>query len=177
MRTQAVCVIGLVGGFLLGGCDGFGGGSTNSSSLAEPRTADESSAKTDAPPPAGLVSVARPLVPDLPVPIGFKLAENISRSYESAGARFVDHTYIGRVDKVDAERFYRLHMPDADWTLRSSQMVRGVFLMRFEKGNELCEVRIWDESSLTGPRTHVNLNVQTLGHGDLGARRDATKKD
>jgi hypothetical protein len=170
MHTAArTWTIALLAALVISGCQD---GTTPPDTDAGSNTASGKPGKI---PPAGLVSTARPLIPDLPVPIGFKLAENISRNYESAGARFIDHTYIGRADKVRAERFYRLHMPSSGWTLRGSQMVRGTFLMRFEKASEFCEVRIWDEGSITGTRTHISMNVQTLGRGEAAPYRSQSR--
>jgi len=122
---------------------------------------------------AGLIPQSRPPIPDVPVPIGFKLAEQISRNYESAGARFVDHTYEGHADKFQIERFYANQMPLKGWTLLGRQMVRGTFLMRFEKKDEYCEIRITTESTFTGERTQITVNIQTLGRGDNPAYRNA----
>ncbi len=121
---------------------------------------------------AGLIPRSRPPIPDVPVPLGFELAEKISRNYESAGARFVDHTYEGRADKYEVERFYANQMPLKGWMMRGRQMVRGTFLMRFEKGSEFCEVRITSDSSFTGERTSINASIQTLGRGDNPAYRN-----
>lgn len=115
---------------------------------------------------AGLVPQARPPIPDIPVPIGMKMIEDISRNYESADARFVDHTYQGREERADVARFYRTHMPVNGWTTRGSRMVRGTYVLMFEKDSEFAEVRIESDSTLTGQRTSVNVSVQTLGRGE-----------
>ncbi|MFA7236147.1 MAG: hypothetical protein WC058_04710 [Phycisphaeraceae bacterium] len=114
----------------------------------------------------GLVPRSRPPITDIPVPVGFKMAESISRDYESSGSRYIDHTYEGYADKIDADRFYAEQMPLKGWTIRGRQMVRGQYILRFEKGSEFCEVRIDSDLTLTGTRTTININVQTLGRGD-----------
>jgi hypothetical protein len=125
----------------------------------------------------GLVPMARPPIPDLPVPIGFKLVESISRSYESAGARLIDHTYEGRETKYDVDRFYRKQMPLKGWTMRSTQMVRGEHLLRFVKDTELCEVRITSRDAFGGQRTRITFNVQTQGQGEIGPYKEKNNKD
>jgi hypothetical protein len=116
---------------------------------------------------AGLIPQRTPPIPDLPVPLGFKMVESTSRSYESAGARYVDHTYAGKADKVDVDAFYRQQMINKGWTMRGSSMVRGVFIQRYEKGTELADVTITgDENPLTGANSTVNINVQTVGRGE-----------
>lgn len=140
----------------IAGCSGSS--TTNSGS-----TGDSNGSLASA---AGLVPQSRPPIPDIPVPVGFKMAESISRDYESAGARYVDHTYEGYADKQLVDRFYATQMPLKDWTMRGRQMVRGEYILRFEKGTEFAEVRINSESTFTGTRTTINVNVQTLGRGD-----------
>lgn len=125
----------------------------------------------------GLVPMARPPIPDLPVPIGFKLVESISRSYESAGARLIDHTYEGRESKYDVDRFYRKQMPLKGWTMRSTQMVRGEHLLRFVKDTELCEVRITSRDAFGGQRTAITFNVQTQGQGEIGPYKEKNSKN
>ncbi len=109
-----------------------------------------------------LMPQARPLVKDLPVPMGFKLAENISRHTTSRGSRLVDHTYIGREDKAEVERFYRTQMPRAGWQFRSSKLERAAYVMKFTGHAERCVVRITDERSTSARRTQININVQAL---------------
>ncbi len=55
--------------------------------------------------PKGLIAQVQPPLPDLPVPVGFKLEEGKSRSFEAAGPRYIDHTYKGRADKFAVKRF------------------------------------------------------------------------
>jgi hypothetical protein len=115
----------------------------------------------------GLVAMARTPVADVPVPIGFKIDDAVSRSYESAGARFVDHTYTGKADKIDTERFYRQQMPNKGWVLRDAQMVRGMYLLSYEKAGEKCDVRIsGSETTFGGQLSRVNAIVRTVGRGE-----------
>ena len=152
----------LAAGLTLAGCSGFPGGSGDQSSDG----ADNGQPKAIAPTGgSGLVAQSEPPVADLPVPLGFKLDESRSRNYESAGVRFIDHTYRGDNAKKDAvAQFYRRQMSNKNWNLRGSQMVRGTVLLRYEKGDELCDVRIRSEKPTLGGRyVEVTINVQTVG--------------
>jgi hypothetical protein len=174
-KTRWLMTATLLGAMVLGGCDGFGGSSSTKNNLNS-TSADDATANAATITGTNLIPAPRPPVPDLPVAIGFKMNESISRNYESAGARFIDHTYEGQADKFDVERFYRQQMPLKGWTMRGSQMVRGDFLMRFEKGSELCEVGISSEKTFRGERTTVNFNVQTLGRGEPSVYRESRSK-
>ena len=146
------------------GCESSGSSRTSSVSSG---AADSGGYNSPAPvQPTGLLAKARPPVPDLPVPIGFDMVEDISRSYESAGARFIDHSFRGKARKFDVERFCRIQLPLKGWTFRGSQMVRGAFTMRYEKGNEFLEVHIWSEESWGSEKTTLQYNLQTLGRGE-----------
>ena len=132
---------------------------------AEPAGASATSSAADAQPRArvGLIPQRQTPIADLPVPIGFKLAESISRDFESAGVRFVDHTYVGRDDKFEVERFYSEQMPQHGWVFQSKRMVRGDITLRYDKGQESAEVRIADASGLTTNRTSVQITIQRQG--------------
>lgn len=144
-------------------CSGFPGGMGQESSEGS-----ESAEDSEAIAPSGgsgLVARSEPPVADLPVPLGFKLDESRSRNYESAGVRFIDHTYRGeRANKDAVAQFYRRQMSNKGWDLRGSQMVRGTVLLRYEKADELCDVRIRAETPALGSRyVEVTINVQTVG--------------
>jgi hypothetical protein len=118
----------------------------------------------------GLLPSARPPIDDVPVPAGFKLYESVSRSYSSAGSRYIDHTYKGDADKTDVAQFYRKYMPAKGWTFRGSQMVRGVIHLRYERPTEFCDVSIDGSNNIFGPTASININLQTVGRGDPAAR-------
>ncbi len=161
----------LMAGILLAGCSDFrvGGDTAESPPIG-------AKASTSTGTPAGrpsamagtrLVAQSRPPVADLPIPVGFAIVESVSRSYESAGARFVDHTYQARADKFEVERFVREQLPGKGWTLRGSQMVRGTFFLKYEKGNEFLDVTITGEDRpLLGETVKLTYNLQTLGRGE-----------
>jgi len=109
----------------------------------------------------GLVAQAYPPVPDLPVPIGFKLHEKRSRNQSAAGVRFVDHLYRGRADKYDLQRFYKQQMRISRWTLTVDTFTQGQITMDFQKANERCWIVI-SEGDFFHP-THVKIQVFFTG--------------
>lgn len=99
----------------------------------------------DRPLRAGLFPQTRPPIADLPVPVGFKMVEATSRHDVTGGIRTVDHTYKGRDDKTQVERFYHHQMPMLGWTVQDSDMVAGTHTLWFAKGSERCAVRISEQ--------------------------------
>jgi len=89
-----------------------------------------------------LVGSARPLIPDVPVPIGFSLDESQSRNYTIGSGRIIDHTYRGRADKIAVKQFYERQMVVQRWSLVSAMFVTGDVTMDFEKENERCHIVI-----------------------------------
>ena len=150
IRTAGIClVVALVS---VAGCEGTGGGRTIDASSGAPRQVQ---------PLAELIAQSRPPIPDLPVPIGFKLDERKSRDYALAGARFVDHTYKGRANKLVVKRFYERQMPVNRWVLSTAMFVRGEILMDFEKETERCRIIIV-RGSLFHP-TYIKVQLWTSG--------------
>ena len=129
------------------------------------RTIDASSgAPRQIAPMADLVARARPPIPDLPVPIGFKLDESESLDYALAGARFVNHKYKGKPDKFTVKRFYERQMPINRWTLTTAMFAGGEIMMDFEKETERCRVSISSRSLLNlFRRTHIYVRLWTSG--------------
>lgn len=164
----------MAAGVVSSGCSDFrlSGGGSDKAAATDTRPADMRPAGKpgDAAANAGvagrtsLIPQSRPPIADLPVPIGFVIAESVSRNYESAGTRYVDHTYQGRADKFDVERFVRQNLTGKGWRLRSSQMVRGDFELKYEKDNELLDVTIRGEDRpILGQSTSLRYNLQTAG--------------
>jgi len=137
---------------LAGGCGGGGGTQTIDASSGAPRQVA---------PMVDIVARSNPPIPDLPVPIGFKLDENSSRDYALSGARLVDHLYKGSSNKLAVKRFYERQMPVSRWTLTTSMFVRGDVMLDFEKETERCRVMITD-GSLFHP-TYIRVQLWTSG--------------
>lgn len=132
---------------------------------------------SSAPPasPSGpeLIPQVRSPIPDLPVPVGFSLNEDESRSIASAGMRFVEHVYTGKPDKYAAKRFYMANMPSNRWILINDVIANGEIRMEFEKDGrgERCTIIIGDNNllgSLFSP-TKVKATVQTVGRVETPA--------
>jgi hypothetical protein len=96
--------------------------------------------------PSELVAQSRPPVPDLPVPLGFTLDQDNSRSFAGAGSRWVIHQYHGRANKWAIGRFYRRQMPINRWTLETDRMIQGTIFLDFSKGNERAVLMIRDRT-------------------------------
>ncbi len=100
---------------------------------------------------------ARPPIPDLPVPIGYRLDEGKSRTFEAGGARYIDHVYRGGADKFTVARFFKKQMQISRWTLMTSMFVQGDIRLDFQKGAERCSITITDGDLVN--RTHVNVQL------------------
>jgi len=100
---------------------------------------------------------ARPPIPDLPVPIGFRLDEGKSRTFEAGGARYIDHVYRGGADKFTVARFFKKQMQISRWTLMASMFVQGNIRLDFEKGAERCSITITDGDLFN--KTHVKMQL------------------
>ena len=109
----------------------------------------------------GLVAQARPPIPDVPVPVGFRLDQSESRNFAAAGTRYVDHRYKGGDDKYAVARFYKSHMPISRWSLVTDMFVQGNILLDFEKETERCRVMI-DDGCLFHA-SHITIQLWTTG--------------
>ena len=115
-------------------------------------------------PMSDLVARSQPPIPDLPVPIGFKIDENKSRDYSFSGARFVDHVYKGDANKLRVKRFYERQMPINRWAITTSMFVRGDIMLDFEKETERCRVIISDSTFLwIFHATYIKVQLWTSG--------------
>lgn len=108
---------------------------------------------------AGLIPASRPPVSDLPVPMGFVLVEELSSDQLAGGERKVNHTYQGREEKYDVDRFYTNQMPLKRWTRTARQMDKGVITHRYTKGDQVCQLHITDAEHLFGRRTTVQVVI------------------
>ncbi len=93
----------------------------------------------------GLAPSTNPYERDIPMPMGFRLAESVSEDWSGEALRYVRHRYRGRADKHALRGFYRRQMPLVRWTLESDEMVKGRYRMRFNRGRESCTIVIEDE--------------------------------
>jgi len=113
-------------------------------------------------PAVELIARYQPYIPDVPVPVGFKLDQAKSRDYTFGAGRFVDHVYKGRDDKMAVKRFYERQMPINRWELTTTMFVVGDVVMDFEKETERCRVAVDDSGGIVN-RTCVKIRVWTSG--------------
>ena len=125
------------------------------------KKAESSGESSSVSPPVELVAMARPPIPDIPVPIGFDLDQGRSRNLAAAGIRWVDHLYKGRADKFAVARFYRKEMPQSRWTLVTEMFTRGNLTLDFERQSDRCHVTLSD-GNLIHP-TYIHVELWTAG--------------
>ena len=145
---REICVLLMAAAITAAGC--------NSSKKVE--SSEESSGEAA---PVELVAMARPPIPDLPVPIGFDLDQDRSRNLAAAGVRWVDHLYKGKADKFSVARFYRKEMPLSRWTLVTEMFAKGDLKLAFERQSDRCHITVGD-GSLFHP-TYIRVELWTAG--------------
>jgi len=113
----------------------------------------------------GIILLADPnqRIPDVPIPMDFKLVEERSRHFAAGDARVIDHLYKGRADKFAVGRFYRQRMRGMRWKLVTDRFVQGTVTLVFHKGAEECTVNVTGKGGWFRP-THVM--VQVIPRGD-----------
>ena len=93
-------------------------------------------------PVSEMVAQAGSPIPDVPIPMGFKLDASKSQSDSAAGVRFMDHVYTGRAEVNDVERFFKRQLPVNRWTLVMERYIRGYTVVFFEKDTERLRIQI-----------------------------------
>jgi len=106
-----------------------------------------------------LIAQAHSPIPDVPLPIGFKLDEGRSRNFASSGARYVDHVYKGKASRFAVARFYKQQMPREKWVLITDRFVQGSVILDFEKNTERCSLTV-SKGSLFNP-TIIRMQLWT----------------
>ena len=91
-----------------------------------------------------LAASPRPYVPDIPLPQGFRLADQSSEDWATGPIRYVRHRYTGRADKYVVRRFYLEQMPLVKWAAVSNGSVYGYHTLQFRRQDESCTVTIAD---------------------------------
>lgn len=84
-------------------------------------------------------------IPDVPLPIGFKVVAAKSRSsVGEGGVRTVQHYYQGRVSVLDLMTFYKQQLWRHDWQQQAVPAFNpdGPTFVRFTKGPEDLELRL-----------------------------------
>lgn len=100
-------------------------------------------------------------VSDIPLPTGFKIMERLSEDLVKAGRRAVKHVYQGEASAQSIKNFYQHYMPQMNWELREQSLNKGVYLLRYRKGQELCDVRVERMPTGLGAVTQVQVEIRS----------------
>ena len=84
----------------------------------------------------GLVLSPAPYIPDVPIPVGFKIVASQSSSSFDGRVRTVYHYYQGRANPGETVEFYQAHLPRNDWTFITSTVGGATTTLRYTKGPE-----------------------------------------
>ena len=105
---------------------------------------------------------AEPYEQDIPLPVGFVLADHSSEDWSGAAIRYLRHRYVGTADKFAIRRFYREQMPLVRWKAVGDSHVRGRIVMRFERGRESSTVTIEDDGRRRSDRLAIDVLITPL---------------
>ncbi len=99
---------------------------------------------------------------DVPVPKDFRRDHRKSNYSVSAGQRAVKDFYVGADKPLAVNNFYRGRMPENQWELQDEQLQNAVYLLKYTKGDEKCEVRIEETADgWLGGKTQVCVTIQS----------------
>ena len=108
---------------------------------------------------ASLAASTRPYSPDIPLPAGFRIADQ-SKADRSAGmAGSLRHRYQGRAAPGAVHAFYLKQMPLVKWTPLGEDRKRDRTVMWFARRQEICTVTITDRPSMWRRRTIVEVVI------------------
>lgn len=84
----------------------------------------------------GLVVSPTPLIPDVPIPVGFKPVASKSSSAFNGQFRTVNHYYQGRAVRGQTYDFYRSYLPRNDWQFVGESAAEQWRTQTYTKGSE-----------------------------------------
>jgi len=90
----------------------------------------------------GLVLSPAPYIPDVPMPVGFKIVASQSSSSFDGRARTVHHYYQGRANPGETVDFYQGHLPRNDWDFVTNTVGGQTTTLRYTKGPESLTVAV-----------------------------------
>ncbi|MDP6045718.1 MAG: hypothetical protein QGH94_12305 [Phycisphaerae bacterium] len=111
----------------------------------------------DSNPGMELAARAKSPVADLPVPMGFTIDAERSRTFDSGVARLVDHLYTGNASTFAVARFYKKAMVLRRWRFVNETFSLGDQDLRFTRPGETCRVRITPGSWLHPTKLKLEL--------------------
>ena len=100
----------------------------------------------------GLVASPNPLIPDVPMPVGFKAVASQSNWRYDGRVRVVHHVYQGHAKQGDSVEFYQRTLPEHQWTMTDIQSVGGSTVLNYIKGPEKLAVTTeysWGVTTIT----------------------------
>jgi len=109
-----------------------------------------------------LVAKAASPIADVPMPVGFKMKESNSRSWNSGSLRFVDYLYSGSGGRVPAVEFFEKQMPISGWVSLSKQFTQGRSTLDFAKADEKCRIIIYKPGALYP--TYIQIAIWVTVH-------------
>ncbi len=109
--------------------------------------------------PVVLEPSPEPYERDIPLPVGFRLADQSSEDWSNGPIRYLRHRYLGSAEPYAIRTFYREQMPLVRWTPISDRLADGRISMRFEREAEVCTITIERDRPRLGRRVGVEVVV------------------
>jgi len=114
--------------------------------------------------PTILEQRAQPFVQDVPVPRGFELDARKSDHRIIAGRRSVNHIYRGSESPLTVRNFYVHYMPMSQWQLQDEKLYAAVYVLKFKKNDEKCDIRIErvPTGMFEGKPTQIQATIKSI---------------
>ena len=100
----------------------------------------------------GLVKSPNSLIPDVPMPVGFKAVASQCYWQFNGSVREVNHVYQGHAEPGDAAEFYQRTLQTYNWSLVDIQGIGDATVLRYVKGPEALKITTkdgWAVSTIT----------------------------
>lgn len=94
---------------------------------------------------AALAASPRPYSPDIPLPEGFRLADQPNGNRSNSAVAGLRHRYEGRAELQAVRDFYLKQMPLVRWTPLDETRTDAKIVMRFSRAGDRCTVTIRTE--------------------------------
>ena len=109
--------------------------------------------------PTGLEPSQKPYERDIPLPEGFRLADQSSEDWSNGPIRYLRHRYVGKAEPYAVRAFYREQMPLVRWIPISDRLADGRITMRFEREPEVCTIMIERDRRRPGSLAGVEVVI------------------
>lgn len=100
----------------------------------------------------GLVKSPNPLIPDVPMPVGFKAVASQCHWQYDGSVRVVQHVYQGHAEPGEATEFYQRTLASNNWAMIDIQAIGDTTVLRYAKGPETLKITAqdgWAVSTIT----------------------------